>query len=81
MQTALDFLSTLVLKDHSKYKAKKNKHGEENNAHMNVHSRSNNDERNILTRNEIILTRNEIIDCIAEKIVSVITQVSKETKL
>ena len=48
---------------------------------MNVHSRSNNDERNILTRNEIILTRNEIIDCIAEKIVSVITQVSKETKL
>ena len=48
---------------------------------MNVHSRSNNNERNILTRNEIILTRNEIIDCIAEKIVSVITQVSKETKL
>ena len=28
-----------------------------------------------------ILTHHEIIDCIAEKIVSVITQVCKETKL
>ena len=41
MKTALDFLSTLVLKDHSKRKANKDEHGEGNNAHPNVRSKSN----------------------------------------
>ena len=66
MQTSLSFLSTLVLKDHSKWRTNKNKHGERDNVHPNVHS-----ERKILTHHEII-------DRIAERIVSVITQLDKE---
>ena len=42
MQTTLDFLSALVLKDHSKWKANKNKHGEGDNAYPNVRSKINN---------------------------------------
>ena len=68
MQTALDFLSTLLLKDHSKSKGSKNEHEERDNG-----SKSNNNERKISARHEII-------DYIAEKM-SVITQVCKETKL
>ena len=72
MTTALDFLSTLPLKDHSQWKGNKNKHGQGNNAHPNVRSKSNNNETNILTNHEIHHCR---------KIVPVITQVCKETKL
>ena len=43
-------------------------------AHRKVRSKSSNNERKFLTRDEII-------DCIAEKNMSVITQVCKETKL
>ena len=68
MQTALDFLSTLLLTDHSKSKGSKNEHGERDNG-----SKSNNNERKISARHEII-------DYNAEKM-SVITQVCKETKL
>ena len=71
MQTAFDFLLTLVLKDHSKWKENKNEHGKGVNAHPNVDSKSDNNERKILTHHEII-------DCIAEKILSVIVQVCKE---
>ena len=49
MQTALDFLSTLVLKDHSKCKANKSEHREGDNAHPNVSSKSNNNERKLLS--------------------------------
>ena len=72
MTTALDFLTTLPLKDHSKWKANKNKHGEGNNAHPNVHSIRDNNQTNILTHHEIRHCRN---------IVPVITQMCKETKL
>ena len=51
IQTALDFLSTFVLKDHSKWKANKNEHGDGDNAHPNVHSKSDKNERRILTKN------------------------------
>ena len=63
MTTALDFLSILPLKDHSKWKANKNKHGEGNNTHPNVHSKGNNNETNILTHHEIRnVQRNKIED-------------------
>ena len=48
MQGELDFLSALVLKDRSKWKANKSKHREGDNAHSNVRSKSNNNERKIL---------------------------------
>ena len=41
MQIALDFLSILVLKDHSKWKANKNEHGEGDNARPDFRSKSN----------------------------------------
>ena len=74
MQTALGFLSTLVLKGHSKWKATKNEHGEGHNAHPKVRFKSNNNEKKLLTRHEIV-------DGIAENIASVITQLCKEAKL
>ena len=40
-QTALDFLTTLVLSDHFKWRVNRNEHGKENNAHPNVRSKSN----------------------------------------
>ena len=55
MTTALDFLLTLPLKNRSKWKANKNEHGEGNNAHPNVRSKSNNNETSILTHHEIFL--------------------------
>ena len=63
MQTALDFVSTLVLKDHSKWKANKNEHGEGDNAHPNVRSKSYNNERKILTHHEI---RNCRKNCVSD---------------
>ena len=41
MQTAFDFLSVLVLRNHSKWKANKSQHGKGGNAHSNVFSKSN----------------------------------------
>ena len=73
IQTQFVVLSTLVLRDYSKWRESKSEHGEGDNAHPNFCSKSNN-ERNILTHHEII-------DCITEKVKSVITQVCKESKL
>ena len=41
IQIAFDFLSVLKLKDHSKWRAKKNENGGVDNAHPNVSSKSN----------------------------------------
>ena len=41
MQIAFDFLSSLALKEHSKWRANRNEHGMGNNAYPNVRSRSN----------------------------------------
>ena len=41
IQTAFDILSILVLKDHSKCRGDKSKHGEGDNAHPNFPSKSN----------------------------------------
>ena len=41
MQNAIGFLSTLVLGDHSKCRANKNKDGETHNADLNFSSKSN----------------------------------------
>ena len=45
MQTALNFLSTFELKDHSKSKSNKNEHGEGDNVHPKVCSKSINNEQ------------------------------------
>ena len=42
IQTAFDILSILVSRDHSKWRSKKNEHGEGDNAHPNFRSKSNN---------------------------------------
>ena len=67
------YLSTLVLRDHSKWWAAKNEHEEGDGAHLNFCSNSNNERK--------ILTHHEVIDRITEKIKSVITQMCKESKL
>ena len=41
MQTAFDILSTLVLRDYSKWTSNKDERGEGNNAHPNFRSKSN----------------------------------------
>ena len=41
IQSAFDILSTLVLRDHSKWKPNKNEHGEGDNAYPNFYSKSN----------------------------------------
>ena len=74
MQIASDFLSVLKLRDHSKWRAKKNEHGE----------------GIILIRTCVLkvinierkkLTHHEITDRIAEQTALVIIQMSKESKL
>ena len=40
IQTAFDFLWTLVLKDQSKWRANKNEHGEGDNSHLKVRCKS-----------------------------------------
>ena len=67
MLTERDFLSTHVLKHHSKWKANKNEYGEGDNARPKVRSKSNNSER-VKEKFEPIMK-----SLIAEKIVSVIT--------
>ena len=73
IKTAFDFLSTLVLRDQSKWRANKNEHGERYIMliWMFVLKVINNERK--------ILTRHEIIDRIAEQIVLVITRVCKES--
>ena len=73
IKTAFDILSTLVLRDHSKWRANKNKLGEGNNAHQNFCYKNNKETK--------ILTHHEITDCMAEQIESLITEVYKESKL
>ena len=68
MQTALDFPSTLILKDNSNWKANKSEHGE---GIMLIRTFV----LKVISNDRKILIPHEIIDCIAENIVSVITQV------
>ena len=69
IQTAFDILSTLVLRDNSKWRANKSEHGKVDNNHPNFRSKSNKSwEKNIFDR-------------MAEQIELVITQVSRESKL
>ena len=68
------FLSVLKLRDRSKWRAKKNEHGEGIMLIRTFVLKVINNERKKLTHHEII-------DRIAEKTVSVIIQVSKESKL
>ena len=69
MQTAFDILSTLVLRDYSKWTSNKDERGEENNAHPNFRSKSNKRwEKNF-----------NFIDRMTEQIESLINQVCKES--
>ena len=74
IQITLDFLSVLELRDHSKWRAKKNEHGEGIMLIRTFVLKVINNERKKLTHHEII-------DRIAEQTALVIIQVSKESKL
>ena len=74
IQIAFDFLSVLKLRDHYKWRAKKNEHGEGIILIRTFVLKVINNERKKLTHHEII-------DCIAEQTASVTIQVSKESKL
>ena len=84
IQIVFDFLSILILRDHSKWGANKNKHGAPPHVRFCLFCiylliqtfalKVINDERKKLAHHEII-------DCIAEQTESVITQVCKESKL
>ena len=74
IQIAFDFLSVLKLRDHSKWRAKKNEHGEGMMLIRTFVLKVINNERKKLTPHEII-------DCSADQTTSVIIQVSKELKL
>ena len=74
IQIAFDSLSVLILRDHSKWTAKKNKHGEGIMLIQTFVLKVINNERKKLTHHEII-------DRIAEQTALVIIQVSKESKL
>ena len=74
MQTTFDFLSAVVLRDHSKWRANKNEHGKGKMLIRTLFLKVINNERKILTHHEII-------DCIAEQIVQTIKTVdSSELK-
>ena len=74
IQIAFDSLLVLILRDHSKWRAKKNKHGEGIMLIQTFVLKVINNERKKLTHHEII-------DRIAEQTALVIIQVSKESKL
>ena len=74
IQLHLIFLSVLKLRDHSKWRAKKNEHGEGIMLIRTLIIKIINNERKRLTHYEII-------DRTAEQTASVIIQVSKESKL
>ena len=74
IQIAFDSLLVLILRDHSKWRAKKNKHGEGIMLIRTFVLKVINNERKKLTHHEII-------DRIAEQTALVIIQVSKESKL
>ena len=74
IQIVFDFLTTLVLRDHSKWRANKKEHGQGIMFIRTFVLKVIHDERKKLTRHEII-------DCTAEQTESVITQVSKKSKL
>ena len=74
MQIAFNFLSVLKLRDHSKWKAKKNEHGEGIMLIRTFVLKVINNERKILIHHEVI-------DCTVEQTALVIIQVSKESKL
>ena len=71
--TAFDFLSTIVLRDQSEWRANKNEHGERNIMLIQLFALK------VINNERKILTRHEIIDRIAEQIVLVITRVCKES--
>ena len=74
IQIAFHFLSVLKLRDHSKWRAKKSEHGE---GIMLIGTFA----PKVINNRRKKLTDHEIIDRIAEQTVSVIIQVSKESKL
>ena len=74
IQIAFAFLSILKLSDHSKWKAKKNEHGERI---MPIRTFV----LKVINNEGKKLAHHEIIDSIAEQTASVIIQVSKESKL
>ena len=74
IQIAFDSLLVLILRDHSKWRANKNKHGEGIMLIQTFVLKVINNERKKLTHHEII-------DRIAEQTALVIIQVSKESKL
>ena len=71
--TAFDFLSTIVLRDQSEWRANKNEHGERYIMLIQLIALK------VINNERKILTRHEIIDRIAEQIVLVITRVCKES--
>ena len=71
--TAFDFLSTIVLRDQSEWRANKNEHGERYIMLIQLFALK------VINNERKILTRHEIIDRIAEQIVLVITRVCKES--
>ena len=75
ISNATGFLSTLVLRDHSKWRANKHKDEEEHNAHLNFRSKSNE-----YFLKEKILIHHEIIDHMPEQTESAITKANKKSK-
>ena len=71
--TAFDFLSTLVLRDQSEWRANKNEHGERYIMLIQLFALK------VINNERKILNRHEIIDRIAEQIVLVIIRVCKES--
>ena len=67
------FLSTLALRDQSKWRANKSEHGERYIMLIRMFVLK------IINKERNILTRHKIIDCIAEQIVLLITQVCKKS--
>ena len=74
IQILFDFLSILKLRKHSKWRAKKNEHGE---GIMPIRTFV----LKVINNERKWLTHHEIIDHTAEQTASVIVQVSKESKL
>ena len=76
-QIAIDILSTLVLRDHSKCGAK----GDGDNAHPSFRSKSNKKIKTTKSNERKFLSHQEIIDRMTEQIESEISKVCKESKL
>ena len=73
INSAFDFLSTLVLRNQSKWRANKNEHGERYIMLIRMFVLK------VINNERKILTYHEIIDSIVEQIVLMITRVCKES--